>query len=161
MTVFWTIVSGVMVYVIGQISMKMLIEPVSEQRKVISKITYDLRFYADKLANPKDRANAEMMEICTLMRQHSSQLHSATNLIPLYSFWHYVFGLPHPNKIKDATENLIRLSHGFRDGPLENQDVLNAYAMQKVNQALGVSIPAAEFLDPEKERLFIKAKKPW
>ena len=34
MTVFWTIVSGVMVYVIGQISMKMLIEPVSEQRKV-------------------------------------------------------------------------------------------------------------------------------
>lgn len=158
MTTFLTVFSGVMVYVIGQIIMKMLIEPVSEQRKVISKITYDLRFYADKLANPKDRADADMVEVCRIMRQHSSQLHAATNLIPAYRYWCYIFGSPHPDKIKESTGNLIRLSHGFSDSPLANQEILNVYAMQKINLALGVSIPPEELLDPENEKHFIRAK---
>ncbi|HHH3033245.1 hypothetical protein [Serratia sp. G204Y] len=158
MTVLLTVFSGVMVYVIGQIIMKMLIEPVSEQRKVISKITYDLRFYANKLSNPKGTDDDEMVEVCKIMRQHSSQLHAATNLIPAYGSWCYVFGLPKPDKIKDATGNLIRLSHGFSNGPLAHQDILNAYAMQKVNLALGVSIPPDELLDPDNEKHFIKAR---
>lgn len=158
MTVLLTVFSGVMVYVVGQIIMKMLVEPIGEQRKTISKITYDLMFHANKLANPKGHDDPDMVEICKLMRHHSSQLHSATHQIPAYKLWRYIFRLPAPAKIKDATGNLIRLSHGFNDGPLANQAILNAYAMQKINLALGVVIPPGELLNPENEKHFLKAK---
>ncbi|MBU2673114.1 hypothetical protein LZ641_09830 [Hafnia paralvei] len=158
MTILLTVFSGVMVYVIGQIIMKMLIEPVSEQRKVISKITYDLRYYANILGNPRGMEDEEMVEVCKIMRQHSSQLHAATYLIPAYKYCCYVFGLPRPEQIKQSTGNLIRLSHGFSNSPLANQPILNVYAMQKINLALGISIPKEELLDPENEKQFIKAK---
>ena len=53
MSVFITVFSGVLVFVIGQIVVKLIIEPINDFKKERSKIIYDLVFYANKLANPK------------------------------------------------------------------------------------------------------------
>ncbi|EOD3173389.1 hypothetical protein P7U51_003446, partial [Citrobacter freundii] len=78
MSVFITVLSGVLVFVIGQIVVKLIIEPINDFKKERSKIIYDLVFYANKLANPKGPDNTEMVEVCKIMRQHSSMLHSAS-----------------------------------------------------------------------------------
>ena len=155
MSVFITVFSGVLVFVIGQIVVKLIIEPINDFKKERSKIIYDLVFYANKLANPKGPDDLEMVEVCKVMRQHSSMLHSATHLIPCYQYLAFIFGLPKIKDINEATTKLIYLSNGYA-GVLKNQAILNAYAMQEVKIALGVPIPQSEMLDPKIKKEFIK-----
>ncbi|OMQ23706.1 hypothetical protein [Serratia oryzae] len=157
MTVFITVFSGVLVYVIGQIIMKLIIEPVNDLKRAISKIVYDLIFYSNKLANPMPPGNEEMVEACKVMRQHSSTLHSATHLIPGYKHIYRIFGLPSPEGIKEATQKLIYLSNGY-SGVLDNQAIRNLYAIQEVRLSLRVPIPEGEMLDPENKKAFMGIK---
>ncbi len=155
MSVFITVLSGVLVFVIGQIVVKLIIEPINDFKKERSKIIYDLVFYANKLANPKSPDNTEMVEVCKIMRQHSSMLHSASHLIPFYKYFAFIFGLPTIKNVNEATSKLIYLSNGYA-GIFDNQAILNAYAMQEIKIALGVPIPQGEMLDPKLKRDFIK-----
>ncbi len=155
MSVFITVFSGVLVFVIGQIVVKLIIEPINDFKKERSKIIYDLVFYANKLANPKGPDDQEMVEVCKIMRQHSSMLHSATHLIPCYQYFAFIFGLPAIKNINEATSKLIYLSNGYT-GVFKNQAILNTYAMQEVKIALGVPIPQGEMLDPDLKKEFIK-----
>ncbi|MCW2478136.1 hypothetical protein [Candidatus Symbiopectobacterium sp. NZEC135] len=157
MSVFLTVLSGVLVYVLGQLVLKLLIDPVNELKKTISKISYDLVFYADVLANPKPKGDERMDKATRIMREHSSLLHANAYLIPCYEYTRLVFGLPKEEKIIAATENLIGLSNGF-DGVLAEQGILNAYKMQHTKVNLGIRIPKGDWLDLENEIKFIKVK---
>lgn len=157
MTVFITVFSGVLVYVIGQIIMKLIIDPINDLKKTISKIVYDLVFYANVLGNPKGPDNENMASACKIMRQHSSILHAATHLVPAYKYIYKPFGIPSPEKIRKATNKLIYLSNGY-DGPLANQGILNIYTMQEVQLCLGVPIPEGERLNPDDKIMFIRGK---
>ncbi|MEQ9853499.1 MULTISPECIES: hypothetical protein [Pectobacterium] len=157
MSVFLTVLSGVLVYVLGQLILKLLIDPVNELKKTISKINYDLVFYANVLVNPQEKGDEQMDKATKIMREHSSLLHANAYLIPCYEYTRLIFGLPAEEKIIAATGNLIFLSNGF-DGALANQGVLNAYKIQHTKVNLGIKIPKADWLDPAHERAFIKAK---
>lgn len=157
MTIFFTILTGVLVYVLGQLILKLLIEPVQELKREISKIVYDLIFHSNKLTNPAARDSPEMIEACKIMRQHSSLLHSATHLVPLYRYTHIFFGLPSRKQIKSATGGLFFLSNSF-DGNLRNQAALNLYAIQDIKLGLKIPIPRGEYLNPEHRDNFIRAR---
>lgn len=106
-----TAVSGVVIFVIGQIIQKWFIEPIQEQRKIVGEIVYALAFYAN-LFNynnlsrglAKQRYQAEkveereaqiwdeafamvkgkMAEGSEKLRGLSSQIHQSIQLIPCY-----------------------------------------------------------------------------
>ncbi len=157
MTVFLTVLSGVLVFVLGQILLKLFIEPIQELRKLVSKIAYDLIKLANVLANPTEPENERFTEACKIMRDHSSNLHAHFYLVPFYKVTCRIFGLPTEEGVLKATKELIRLSNS-RSGVLANQGILNSYSMQKIKSSLGIAIPKSEWLDPEQEKEFIKAK---
>ena len=158
MATFLTIIAGVCVFVLGQLALKMFIEPIQELRKVIATINNDLFYYAGILTNPRPYGDERMMKASDAMRVNSARLVSTKSLIPFYKHLHKAFALPHEPGIKKAKEKLIFLSNGF-EGNLENQSILNLYAIQHVKEGLGIYISADEKLDPSLEiRLVTKTR---
>lgn len=157
MTIFLTIISGVSIFAFGQIVLKLIIDPVNEFKKTVSQIAHDLILYANVYANPKAPGDEKQAAMSQQMRKLSSMLHSNMYLIPAYNTTRKLFCLPKQEDVAKATKNLIGISNGY-DGALANQGILNTYSAQHVKEALGIHIPEGEYLDPEKERLFIKAK---
>ncbi|BCV64337.1 hypothetical protein [Shewanella algae] len=157
MTVFLTVFAGALTFVVGQLVLKLIIEPVQELNKTISKIAYDLIKLANVFANPTSITDDKMASACQIMREHSSSLHASLYLVPKYRLMYKLFGLPPEDKILEATKQLIRLYNGH-DHVLDNQGILNTYTMQKIKQNLGIKIPKDELLDPKLEREFIRAK---
>lgn len=157
MSIFLTIFSGTAVFVFGQLILKLLIEPINEFKKCISKIAYDLILYANVFANPTNLSNPKMSDSCQIMRQNSSTLHASLYLVPAYDCIYKLFSLPKKSDIIEATKCLIALSNGH-DNVLENQGILNRYKMQQIKQNLGIIIQDGEWLDPKNEQKFIKAK---
>ncbi|WP_423840408.1 hypothetical protein ONE56_06020 [Vibrio mytili] len=156
MTVFLTVLSGVLIFVLGQLLLKLLIEPIQELRTLVSKIAYDLIKLANVFANPTDPEEERFTEACKVMREHSSNLHAHFYLVPFYNISCRLFGLPKEEDVLNATKELIRLSNG-RGGVLSNQGILNSYSIQKIKVSLGIAIPKSEWLEPEQEIEFIRA----
>ena len=52
LTVFLTVLSGVLTYVVGQLVVKLVIEPVQEARRTIGQISHSLIEHAHVIANP-------------------------------------------------------------------------------------------------------------
>ena len=157
MTVFFTIFAGVSIFVIGQILLKMILEPIQELKKAIGDIEYNLVEYAQVYANPKPPDHEHQTEMSRRMRALASNLNARMCVVPAYDKIGALFGLPMQQNVVLARRELIALSNGF-DGCLENQGILNCYSAQRVRDALGIHIPDIERLDPERERTFIKAK---
>ncbi|OWF83708.1 hypothetical protein [Yersinia aleksiciae] len=157
MSIFLTVTSGVLIYVFGQLILKLLIEPVHDFKKSISKISYDLIFHANVLANPRPYEDEKMQFVCKLMREHSSILHANMYLIPCYKYTSNFFGLPKEECVIEATKGLIFLSNGH-DGALANQGILNTYKIQSIKKNLNIKTPKGDYLDPALEKDFVKAK---
>ena len=108
-------------------------------------------------ANPKPIGNDIQDSALREFRALSSELQASVRLVPFYPLTQRLFGLPSKKNIEKASRNLIGLSNGH-DGTLQNQAILNSYSAQKVKLALDLHIPEGEYIDPEKERAFIRAK---
>ena len=111
MSVFLTIITGVLVFVIGQSVIKLVIEPVQKFRQTLSEITYrftrDHVVYHNADAVDKDRANKAYTDI----RDLGARLHGDLRLIPHYSKIRKIFGLPESDKVIEATDYLIKISN--------------------------------------------------
>lgn len=115
-----TILGGVIVYTLGQIISKFIIEPIHEQKKIISEINDTLIFYANKFYIYKEK-NEEAEEIVNKIRSLSTKLKSKTKLIPYYHCLEkYNFVLKNKS-INDACSALIGLSNSVY--VLKNQTV--------------------------------------
>jgi hypothetical protein len=108
---FVIVITGVTVFVIGQILVRFLIEPYQLYRAAIGEITEGLIFYADVYSNP----GALSIEETTRAREHtrrlSASLQSRVTRIPWYRIWQYLPWLPTKKEIDEASGLLIRLSN--------------------------------------------------
>ncbi|MGO9235529.1 MAG: hypothetical protein ACLP4V_16205 [Methylocella sp.] len=50
--VFWTVFSGTVIYVLGQLALKLVIEPIHDLKKTIGVISYSLIERANVIYNP-------------------------------------------------------------------------------------------------------------
>jgi hypothetical protein len=75
-TVFITVLSGVLTYVIGQLVVKIVIEPVQDARRTIGQISHSLIEHANVIANPGVPSEEVMRETAQHLRKLSSQLQS-------------------------------------------------------------------------------------
>ena len=153
MSTFITIIAGVSVFVLGQILLKLLIDPIHELKRSIAEIAHTLIEHANIYANPGTYETEKEMEISSQFRRLSSQLNAGMYLIPYYKAISRIFGLPSVENINKASKKLIGLSNGFNDRP--NRGILNTYLAQHTRDALGIFVPEGERLDPEHEREFL------
>jgi hypothetical protein len=126
--VFYIILAGVIVYVLGQIVVKIVIDPVQELKRVIADIAFKLIHYSHvfKLSSAEDASgeaakktiNRERLEqTAEEYRQLASMLNAAFRLVPFYSFTRLAFFLPGEADIIDARNDLIEMSEEIFAAP--------------------------------------------
>jgi hypothetical protein len=116
-TVFLTVFSGVVTYVIGQLVLKLLIEPVQDLKKTIGMISYALIERASVISNPGNSPEDVMNDTVRELRKLASHLRAHLSLIPCYPVSARMFSLPCQVNIDQAMRNLIGLSNGIHSDP--------------------------------------------
>jgi hypothetical protein len=113
MQVFLTVFSGVLVFVIGQIFIKLVIDPVHQFKRIISDISLALIQYANVWHSPDlpYEEDKELLEATGEFRKLASLLNASRYLIPIYNQTSIFFFLPEEKALDSVNENLIALSN--------------------------------------------------
>lgn len=143
MTVLLTIISGVVVFVLGQLVVKLVIDPVADLRTTIAEISHALVFHAEVYSNPGITGEERERATKETLRRLSSDLNAAIYLIPAYAWTSRVFALPSRAEITEAAGQLIELSNSVSDSPL-NHGIENFSRYQKICTNLGIYLPEGE-----------------
>jgi hypothetical protein len=136
-TVFLTVLSGVITYVLGQLVLRLIIEPVQELRRTIGVISHALIERANVIQNPGIPTNEVMDETSRELRKLSSQLQSHLYLVPIYRITAWVFRLPPAERIRAASSNLIGLSNSVFQAR-ESIYKINSKRVETVCDSLGI-----------------------
>ena len=139
-TVFVTVLSGVITFVIGQLIVKLLLDPVQDMKKTIGQISHTLVERANVIANPGVSPKDIEDETSNSLRKLSSQLHAHLYLVPAYGVTSKVFCLPSKEKLKVASSALIGLSNSI-GRVRETIYKTNAKRVEQVCDSLGIYFP--------------------
>ena len=82
-TVIGTILSGVVVFILGQFELRLTIEQVQEFSRIRGEINSALIYYANFISNPGTGSLEMQNQISDNLRKLSSQLMATVNLIKL------------------------------------------------------------------------------
>jgi hypothetical protein len=141
MEVFWTIVAGVLVFLIGQAVLKFLLEPLQEFRRTVSEIAHALIEYANVYCNPGVGEDQKLKQVSIALRNLSSKLYAQMYLTPKYGYIAKLLSFPSEKAVSEAATNLICLSNNvFASGDA----LTNAGKATEVRKALGIYIPEGE-----------------
>lgn len=142
-TVFLTVISGVITYVVGQLVLKLMLEPVHELKKTIGQISHSLIEHANVYGNPGIPPLETMRETSQHLRKLSSQLQAHLYLVPLYGFTACLFRLPSRTKILSASKLLMGLSNSvFR--ATDKTYEYNAKRVESICDLLGIYFAESE-----------------
>ena len=135
LTAALTILGGVLVFGIGQVILKVFIEPLVELRRSIGFVTGVFLRYQAKITN--GRMNDEIQAD---LKTASSQLLVNSQAIPFYPVWAAVFRLPSKDRLLRAAQGMNLISS--RPAGEESQgSVSEAYeSMKEIKAALGIRI---------------------
>jgi hypothetical protein len=146
-TVFITVLSGVLTYVLGQLILKLMIEPVQEMRKTIALISHSLIERANVISNPGVPTKEVMDTTAKELRKLSSQLQSHLYLVPIYEKTSKLFRLPTQKQVLAASSALIGLSNSVHVARDNVYDV-NAERNQTICDSLGIFLPESDRVSP-------------
>ncbi len=121
LTQILTILIGLLIFVLSQFLLITVIEPLKEQRKIISKIKSDLVFYANRFTSYSSRSKEDIAETVRTLRKDAADLMAITSSIFLYSQLQKLKLVPQYNNLYTAHENLISLSNSVNS---ENIDAI-------------------------------------
>jgi len=101
--IFWTIFSGVLIFVLGQIIQQLIIEPYLQYKKVVGEIDNKLKFYANVTTN--SMISEELVkEAVDILRKLSCDLESSYKMMSIRMG-------PSAKDISEAATGLIFLSN--------------------------------------------------
>lgn len=126
--VFYIILAGVIIYVLGEIIVKIVIDPVQELKRVIADVAFKLIHYSHvfKLSSADDSDTAAMEaeiapekleQAADEYRKLASMLNAGLRLVPFYPLARVVFLLPKEVDIIDARNELIEMSEEIFAAP--------------------------------------------
>lgn len=115
MNVTVTVISGVLVFVLSQMAMRFIIDPIFEQRRTMGEVAYSVVFYSNVCSNPGLAEFDRMKEVSHALRKASSDLQAKTAIIPLYQLWQTLRWVPDRVKVRRISSNLIGLSNTIHD----------------------------------------------
>ncbi len=116
MTIFFTIISGVFVFVLGQIILKLFVEPWQMQRECIAKISNNLLQYSNVYSNPGAISEKKVAEVSIETRKLASEFLASCYRIPAYGLISKSWIFPSATVVKSVQRNLIGLSNSLKDG---------------------------------------------
>ena len=116
LTPFITVMTGVIVFVLGQIIMTLFIERIKLQNRTIERIAECLVIYAREYSNPRptnpDPATANLFrEAQVEFRRLAALLRSAPQTLSWYPLFERLALVKHRSMVKQASESLIGLSN--------------------------------------------------
>lgn len=126
--VFYIILAGVIIYVLGEIIVKIVIDPVQELKRVIADVAFKLIHYSHvfKLSSADDSDTAtgeaeiapeKLEQAADEYRKLASMLNAGLRLVPFYPLARVVFLLPKEVDIIDARNELIEMSEEIFAAP--------------------------------------------
>lgn len=136
-TVFETVVAGVSVYVLGQIVIKFIIEPILEFRSLLGKVTqFFLRHQTEILS--ADGSVSTQNELFVL----ASELLQKRQSIIWYSSLSFLYGLPSSDKVLNAAKSMNQIGNRVRTGKEDRADeqVIIYDEMQRIEGGLGINV---------------------
>ncbi len=139
LTSSFTIIGGVIIYVVGQIISRFFIEPIHIQKKIIGEIDDVLGFYANVYCNPGIPQKEKINEASNRFRQLATLLKSKAYLIPWYNLFAKIRIVLKSDSIKEASEELIGLSNSMHRESIEglgNLGILNSDRANKIRKLL-------------------------
>jgi hypothetical protein len=133
-----TTLLGLLVFVAGQIALKLVIEPIQEQRRVIGRTAHALNYYYfNHSAGTHPQKTLE--EGSDRLRDLASELMVSVSAIPLYEFLAKHRFVRSEVDIGGAAVSLIELAKTLGD-PSEEYRNNRAYAL-RAREHLGVEVP--------------------
>lgn len=135
--VFYTVISGTSIFVIGQLLQKFILEPIQQYKKTVGAIDNKLKYYANVLVN-KDFSSETIREITREMRTLSCDLESEYKQIPFNTVISTLRLIERKKAVAKAAKHLIFLSNaGGRSG----DDVIKREkAIKKIRKLLKVEL---------------------
>jgi len=126
--VFYIILAGVIIYVLGEIIVKIVIDPVQELKRVIADIAFKLIHYSHvfKLSTAEDAPDEasgktidreKLEQAADEYRKLASMLNAGFRLVPFYPLIRVLFFLPREADIIDARNELIEMSEEIFAAP--------------------------------------------
>ena len=126
--VFYIILAGVIIYVLGEIIVKIVIDPVQELKRVIADVAFKLIHYShvfklssaddsDTAAGEAEIAPEKLEQAADEYRKLASMLNAGLRLVPFYPLARVVFLLPKEVDIIDARNELIEMSEEIFAAP--------------------------------------------
>ena len=130
MSMFTTILAGVAVFVLGQILLKLVIEPIQKLRETIAEVAFHLANDHTVIYNAKTVSKEQAEATSTNLTQLGARLFSNQQLVPFYAQLHFVFSLPNKADIGKAAQRLSQIpSHMYGDDP-QKYERLDAYRIE-------------------------------
>ena len=128
--VFYIILAGVIIYVAGQIIVKIVIDPVQELKRVIAEIAFKLIYYshvyrvtstgheeASKEEDQKGVDSVKLEQAADEYRKLASMLNAGYRLVPFYAIARLLFFLPGEADIINARNALLEMSEEIFAAP--------------------------------------------
>ena len=109
MDFFSAVISGVLIFALQQIILKIFIEPIQDLKKEIQLTLHDCMYYTDVLT--LHYFNDSHTEMFDTFRKHSSLLSSKSAIIPFVDFFALLNILPKRSSLIEACNLLIGISN--------------------------------------------------
>lgn len=139
-TIFYTILAGVSVFVIGQIVLKWIIEPVQELRKLKGEILFHLANDYATIQNANTVEKQVALEAGKVLERLGASLLANEHLIPMYTRIQRIFSLPESESIKFAAKQLRLISKSMFSDAKDIHYRLDLYRID-VCEALNIDDP--------------------
>ena len=109
-TIFTTVVSGVLVFVLGQLFNEYFLKPIQDYKVLKAKISYSLTFYANLYMNPItiSELNQEYSDASLEIRKLAAEVDATIELRPFGNIF-----IPRAKILKETSKSLIGISNGF------------------------------------------------
>lgn len=148
MTLFTTIFAGVSVFILGQIFLKWMIEPIQELRKVITEILFYLANDYSIIQNAHIVEKEESLSSCKNLRRLGASLLSRQELIPFYEKTSQIFRLPKRENIIIASRRLSLMSNSIFSKADDVHYRLDYYRIE-ICEALGIEDPIKDGMNKQ------------
>ena len=136
------IITGVLVFVIGQIISRFLLDPISDLRKIIDEAKSTIIFRANYYCNPgdvKDEVDAispklaeERDKTSFELRKIASQLFATIDSVKVYTLFYWLNLIPKKAELKNVASLMIGLSNSIYNGHCQT----NVSQKEKCEKAL-------------------------
>ena len=148
MAIFATIITGLLVFILGQIFLKWIIEPIQELRKVISEVVFYVANLYATIQNAKTVDKFSAIDAGKHLERLGASLLASQQLIPFYKRIRKIFRLPTSQDILSASKKLSLISKSMFGDEQDIHDKLDIYIID-VCAALNIENPIHDIMTRE------------